>query len=373
MLHGDSADCVVIGAGVVGLAIARELAQAGREVVVLEAEAAVGSHTSSRNSEVIHAGIYYAPESLKARLCVDGRERLYRYCEERRVPFRRTGKLIVGSSDTDEDRLKAIEAQARACGVDDLEWLDRTAVCRREPEVHAEIALWSPSTGIVDSHTLMLSLQADIEAAGGAVVCRSPVGKIRYCEPGFAVSIGPAGHYELRCRTLVNAAGLWGPDLARRMTGLPADQVPRQWFAKAHYFTYRATSPFKTLVYPLPGNGGLGIHATLDLGGQTRFGPDVQWTETLDYTFDKSRKPAFVEAIRSYFPSIEAERLAPAYTGIRPKLAGPGQEAADFMLQHPGDHGVPGLINLFGIESPGLTSALAIAGEVQKLVHESNL
>lgn len=360
----DRIDCVVVGAGVVGIAVARQMALAGHDVIVLEAEAAIGSHTSSRNSEVIHAGLYYPAGSLKAVLCVAGREMLYAYCESRRVPFRRTGKMIVASETTDEHKLEAIAVAAGRNGVNDLEWLGAADIARREPAVKGSRGLWSPSTGIVDSHALMLALRADLEAANGVISCRTTVSAVRVERDGFAVV---AGDYTLHCRTLINSAGPWAPQVARSIDGLSSAHVPEAHFAKAHYFTYAGRSPFKTLVYPLPEDGGLGVHATLDMGGDVRFGPDVQWVDGIDYRFDERRKPAFVEAIRRYYPDLDPARLQPGYTGIRPKLAGAGAPAADFVIQGEATHGLSGLVNLFGIESPGLTASLAIAERVVAL------
>ncbi len=360
----DKTDCVVIGAGVVGLAIARGLAMSGRDVVVLEAESAIGTHSSSRNSEVIHAGIYYRPGSLKAELCVAGRDKLYEYCVHRQVPFRRTGKLIVASAADDEEKLAALADTAAANGVGDLQWLDRRKLAKREPAILCRSALWSPSTGIVDSHAFMLALRADLEAADGVIACHSPVTAIFVEQHGFAVKTGTSGEFTLYCDRLINAAGLFATHVAETIAGLAAVHVPQAKYAKAHYFTYSGRSPFSTLVYPLPADGGLGIHATLDLGGSIRFGPDVDWVTSIDYRFDESRKDAFVDAIRRYFPDLDPARLHPGYTGIRPKLSGAGQPAADFLIQASDVHGVAGLVNLYGIESPGLTAALAIAERV---------
>lgn len=366
MSSSDQADCVVIGAGVIGIAIARALALAGREVIVLEAESAIGTHTSSRNSEVIHAGIYYPAGSLKAELCVAGRRMLYDYCCQRRVPYRRTGKLIVACTPDDEDKLSGIDKAARNNGVEDLQWLDRDDIAQREPAVRGTAALWSPSTGIVDSHAFMLALRAELEAAGGVIACRSPVRSVHVEKVGFSVVTGLDGDYTLRCNLLINAAGPWAPGVAAVIDGLAAAHVPRAHYAKAHYFSYAGRSPFATLVYPVPEDGGLGVHATLDFGGSVRFGPDVEWVTGIDYDFDDSRKPAFVESIRRYFPDLDAARLQPGYTGIRPKLSGAGEPAADFVIQTAAVHGVPGLVNLYGIESPGLTASLAIGGRIAR-------
>lgn len=360
----DRIDCVVIGAGIIGIAVARELAMAGNDVIVLEAEAAIGTHTSSRNSEVIHAGLYYPAGSLKAVLCVEGRHRLYEFCDRRGVPFRRTGKLIVAGRGADERKLEDIAAAARRNGVDDLQWLSAADVAQREPTVTGSGGLWSPSTGIVDSHALMLALLADLEAANGVIACRSRVTNVFVERDGFAVS---TDDYTLHCRRLINSAGLWAPSVAGTIDGLAATHVPEAHFAKAHYFTYAGRAPFKTLVYPLPEDGGLGVHATLDLGGGVRFGPDVQWVDGIDYRFDDSRKPGFIEAISRYYPELDPGKLQPGYTGIRPKLAGPGAPPADFVIQDATIHGIAGLVNLYGIESPGLTASLAIATRVALL------
>jgi len=355
----DQLDCIVIGAGVVGLAIGRSLANAGREVIVLEAEPEIGMHTSSRNSEVIHAGIYYDQHSLKAELCVKGKDMLYEYCESRHVPFQRIGKLIVASQVSELDRLHAIAKKAARNGVSDLELIDQAEIARREPAIEGEAALFSPSTGIVDSHSLMLALQADIEEHGGSVLTHSRVAGVTVTSKGFDVEL--EGEDEVfDCKTLVNSAGLFASKIAWKMKGLPAESVPETHYAIGHYFAYAGKSPFNRLVYPLPINGGLGVHATNDMGNCARFGPDVEWIENIDYDFDESRKRAFVESIQRFFPDLDEAKLAPAYTGIRPKLTGPGEPAADFLIQGQRAHGIPGLVNLFGIESPGLTACLAI-------------
>ena len=357
------ADCVVIGAGVVGLAVARQLAHAGREVLVLEAEARVGSHTSSRNSEVVHAGIYYPRDSLKAGLCVAGKRMLYRYCRTMGVPYERLGKLIVANGKAEIGILQGILKQALANGVTDLEWLSARQVCDREPGVRADAALLSPSTGIVDSHALMLAFHGDVEAAGGAVLLNHRVTGLTVDRFGISVRCDAGGRFVVRTDSLVNAAGLWASDLARRAEGMSHERVPKTRYAKGHYFGYGA-SPFRHLVYPVPIMGGLGIHATNDLSGQVRFGPDAEWVTDIDYAFDGSRKAAFVEAVSRYYPDLQPNRLIPAYTGIRPKLYRPGHAPADFVIQGREEHGVEGLVHLFGIESPGLTSCLAIAERV---------
>jgi L-2-hydroxyglutarate oxidase LhgO len=358
----DTVESIVVGAGVVGLATARALALAGQEVLVLDAGAVIGSETSSRNSEVIHAGIYYPTGSLKARLCVAGRERLFRFCAERGVRHRRTGKLIVATAQSEVHTLEKYKAQANANGVDDLAWLTAGQALGLEPEVRCVRALFSPSTGIIDSHEYMLALQADVEAHGGSVVLGTRVTAARAADGGFELEVD--GAPAVRCAQLVNSAGLHAPALARAIEGLAATHVPREHYAIGHYFTLQGRSPFARLVYPVAESAGLGIHVTLDLAGAARFGPDVKWIESIDYAFDESRRAAFATAIRRYWPGIDEARLQPAYTGIRPKISGRGEPAADFVIQGPATHGVPGLVNLFGIESPGLTASLAIADAV---------
>jgi len=349
---------------VVGLAVARALALAGREVLVAEAESAIGTQTSSRNSEVIHAGIYYPTGSLKARLCVAGRKQLYAYCAARDIAHRRTGKLIVAATQAEIATLQAYKAQATANGVDDLAWLRPGEVAGIEPAIRCEGALFSPSTGIVDSHALMLALQADLEAAGGHVVVNTRV--TGASGPGSAggFEVRTADGTAIRCRALVNSAGLRAPELAARIGGLAPALVPAAHFAIGHYFSLQGASPFRHLVYPVAARGGLGIHVTLDLGGRARFGPDLAWIDGIDYRFDETRRAAFCAAIRRYYPALDDSRLQPAYTGIRPKIGGPDEAPADFLIQGEESHGLPGLVNLFGIESPGLTAALAIGDSV---------
>ncbi|NIA27701.1 MAG: FAD-dependent oxidoreductase [Desulfobulbaceae bacterium] len=367
----EKLDCVVVGAGVVGLAVGRSLALAGRDVVVLETESQIGMHASSRNSEVIHAGFHYPENSLKAMLCVQGKEMLYAYCEEHQVGSKRLGKLIVAPAGGDLDRLVEIEAQAERNGVTDLAFLSADEVRELEPEVVCAGGLLSPSTGIIDSHGLMMALQTDVEAAGSAVVLRSEVTNLQVEGDGLGIE---SGGEKFVCNTLINSAGLWAQvlvadlELESRLKSLPQVSVQPVHFAKGHYFAYQGKSPFRHLVYPLPSGGGLGIHATNDLSGTVRFGPDVMWVDSIDYEFDQSRKPAFVAAIESYFPPLDEDKLTPAYTGIRPKLNGPDGSDADFEIQGEAEHGVPGLINLFGIDSPGLTASLAIGEYVRKMV-----
>lgn len=354
-------DAVVVGGGVIGLALARELALRGREVTLLEAESRIGNHTSSRNSEVIHAGIYYPQGSLKAELCVGGKERLYQYCAEADVPHRRIGKIIVATRDEEVPTLDGILAKAKSNGVHDLTWLDAKDIHELEPSVQAVRGLLSPSTGIIDSHGLMTALRRDAEAHGAQIVLNSPVlsGEVR--EGAITLEIGGSDASRVVCKTLVNSAGLTAQNVARSIRGVPEASIPGQYFAKGHYFTLAGRSPFSRLVYPVPVPGGLGVHVTLDMAGLARFGPDVSWLDGIDYTFDEARAASFYEAIRRYFPALGDGELVPGYTGIRPKLSPAGAPADDFVAQGPAEHGVPGLLNLYGIESPGLTSSLALA------------
>ncbi len=363
----EQVDTVVIGAGVVGLAVARALALAGREVLVLEQADTFGTETSARNSEVIHAGIYYPAGSLKARLCVPGRDLLYAYCAERGVAHRRCGKLIVACNAAQVDGLRAIEARARANGVTDLQWLTRAQALALEPQLDCQAALLSPSTGIVDSHGLMLSLLGDLEHAGGLLATNSEANElhVRVDKAQIAIDIIATDGTHLRARQLVNAAGLHAPALARRTQGLDARHVPpapARW-AKGNYFTLSGRAPFGHLIYPVVerDSPSLGVHLTLDLGGQVKFGPDVQWVDSpTDLQVDPARAELFYDEVRQYWPGLPDGALQPGYAGMRPKITGPGEPAADFVIQGPGEHGVPGLVNLFGIESPGLTSCLAI-------------
>ena len=361
----ERVECAVVGAGVVGLAVARALALAGREVLILESEDAFGTATSARNSEVIHAGIYYPPGSAKARLCVAGRDALYRYCAERGVAHRRCGKLIVATSEAQHAKLEAILAQATANGVTNLAWMDAAQARGLEPQLQCTRALHSPSTGIIDSHALMLSLLGDAEAQGAVLALRAPVqgGELR--DDGVLLQVGGAEPMELLAGCVVNAAGLHAQAIARSLAGFPAARVPRQGYAKGNYYSLSGRSPFSRLVYPVPEAAGLGVHLTLDLAGQARFGPDVEWIEAIDYRVDPARADSFYAAIRRYWPGLPDGALSPGYAGIRPKLHGPeGGGDTDFLIQGPNSHGIPGLVNLFGIESPGLTASLAIADEV---------
>lgn len=361
-------DCAVIGAGVVGLAVARALALAGREVLVLEAEAGIGEHTSSRNSEVIHAGIYYPRGSLKARFCVEGKRLLYDYCRERGVPHANCGKIVVASRAEEIEAVLKYIPTAAAAGVHDLREMDVAEVREREPEVIAVAAVFSPSTGIVDSHALMLALQGDMENAGGVTVYRSPVLGGEVTPDGILLRVGGDEPMEILCGEVVNSAGLTAPAVARSIAGIPAATIPPQYYAKAHYYTLAGRPPFRHLIYPVGHGSWLGVHVTIDLGGQVRFGPDIEWVDGIDYAFDHSREPLFAEAIRRYYPGLKDGALQPGYTGIRPKISNRGEPPADFRIDGPADHGVPGLVNLYGIESPGLTSSLAIAGHVTALL-----
>ncbi|MBX3587195.1 MAG: NAD(P)/FAD-dependent oxidoreductase [Ramlibacter sp.] len=369
----DAVDCVVIGAGVVGLAVARALALQGREVMVLEAADAIGTGTSSRNSEVIHAGIYYAAGSLKARLCVQGKQQLYAYCAERGIGHRRCGKLIVATSEGQVAALQGIIGKAAANGVDDLVLLSRDQARALEPQLACVAAVHSPSTGIVDSHALMLSLQGDLEHAGGMVAFNSSLNRavVQTGRPQAAMVLVADDGTELAARTVVNAAGLQAPALAARFEGLDARHVPTAYFAKGNYFTLAGRAPFTRLIYPVPEAAGLGVHLTLDLGGQAKFGPDVQWVDSPDdLVVDPRRGDGFYAEVRKYWPALADGALLPGYAGLRPKISGPGEAAADFLIQGPAVHGVAGLVNLLGIESPGLTSALAIADEAVQLLSD---
>jgi L-2-hydroxyglutarate oxidase LhgO len=361
----DKVECVVVGAGVVGLAVARALALAGREVVILEAEDAIGTHTSSRNSEVIHAGIYYPKGSLKARACVEGRRRLYAYCEERGVPFRRCGKLIVAASQAQEEELRSIRAKAHANGVTDVVEIPAAQAMRMEPALRCVAALHSPSTGIIDSHALMLAYLGDAEAAGAMLGLKSALTNVRVLDSGFEIH---SEGTKIRSKILVNSAGLRAPGVARLMQGFPADRIPPEYYAKGNYYSLAGRAPFSRLVYPVPEPGGLGVHVTLDLAGQARFGPDVEWVDHIDYAVDPRRAERFYAAIRRYWPALPDGALAPGYAGIRPKISGPKAPAADFVVQGPAQHGLAGLVNLFGIESPGLTASLALADDVAAIL-----
>src|SRR6202046_1890528 len=357
----DTIECLVVGAGVIGLAIARALARAGREVIVVEGETGIGAGVSSRNSEVIHAGIYYPPGLVKTRLCVDGKAMLYAFCQEFGVAHRRCGKLLVAVNAGEVDKLAALKAQAEANGVTDLIWLSGKEARALEPALVAERALLSPSTGIVDSHAFMLALRGDAEAHGATIAFGTPVLAGRAIERGLVIETGGPAPMRIAAGMVVNAAGLGAQALARTIVGIPPPKIPPLHLAKGNYFSLSGRSPFSRLIYPMPTAGGLGVHLTLDLAGQAKFGPDVEWIDAINYDVDPRRAASFYAAIRTYWPSLPENALQPAYAGVRPKIARPGGSTTDFLLQTERDHGVAGLINLFGIESPGLTASLAIA------------
>ncbi len=361
----DNVDVVVIGAGVVGLAVARALARCGREVLILEAADSFGTATSSRNSEVIHAGIYYPPGSLKARFCVSGRDLLYAFCEQYGVGHRRCGKLIVATSDTQLAELQKIQATARANGVE-LELWDAARATALEPQLRCVGALHSPATGIIDSHSYMLALLGQAESLGATLSCGNRVTRMHLQPEGILVAINGEEPI-LRARTIINSAGIDAPHVARLIEGFPAAHIPQAYLAKGHYFALAGRAPFSRLVYPVPEPGGLGVHLTLDLAGRARFGPDVQWVDRCDYTVDPRRAEKFYAAIRTYWPALAAGALRPDYAGIRPKISPPQAPAADFRIEGAEQHGARGVVNLFGIESPGLTASLAIAEHVTAL------
>lgn len=357
-------ETIVIGAGAVGLACARALALSGREVMVLEQHDLIGSETSARNSEVIHAGIYYPKDSLKARLCVQGKHLLYRFCAENGVPHEKVGKLIVASTSAQRADLEAIKQKAAANGVDDLTFVDAAALRQREPALNCVGALHSPSTGIIDSHGFMLALQGGLEAHGGQVVLNTKVDRVEtLLEGGYRIHAltGDGEAYAVTCKELILSAGHEAPRLAE---GIEGTSPPNRYLAKGNYFKLQGKAPFSTLIYPVPEPGGLGVHLTLDLQRQARFGPDVEWVEKFDYQVDPERGEKFYAAIRSYWPDLPDDSLVPDYSGIRPKISSPGEAAADFRIDGPEVHDQQGLVALYGIESPGLTASLAIADEV---------
>ncbi|MEO8935601.1 MAG: NAD(P)/FAD-dependent oxidoreductase [Burkholderiaceae bacterium] len=371
----EHVDCVVIGAGVVGLAVARALAMAGRDVTIVEAAQAIGTGISSRNSEVIHAGIHYAPGSLKARLCVRGKALMYAYCAERHVPHRRVGKLVVATDASQRAALDHVRDNAAASGVDDCDEIDAARIAALEPAITCTAALWCPSTGIVDSHALMMALLSDAEAHGAALALSSRVEGGIADSGGVVLRVASAGSdvFALHASLVVNCAGLDAPALATAIDGMPVAAIPTLHLAKGNYFSLSGRAPFTHLIYPLPTPAGLGVHVTPDLGGQAKFGPDVEWLPPgapIDYAVDPRRVDAFIAVIRQWWPGLPDDALSPAYSGVRPKLSGPGEPAADFMISSPGDHGVPGLINLFGIDSPGLTSSLAIGEHIVALTRD---
>jgi L-2-hydroxyglutarate oxidase LhgO len=365
----EKLDVVVIGAGVIGLAIAREAALQGRDVVILEAETVIGSKISSRNSEVIHAGIYYPTGSLRARFCVRGKEMLYAYCTAKGVPHKRLGKIVVASNDGEKTKLQAIWEQAKANGVNDLSWLDKTALSARQPEVKGIAGLVCPSTGIIDAHQLMESLLADAKRKGATLALSNRVCSIESQGDGLILEISTSSGetYAVGARAVINSAGLGAWEVAGAIKGINKAAIPPKFMAKGVYFKLSGCSPFNELIYPIPPAGCLGIHLTIDMGGNVRFGPNIEWVDAEEYGVDENDEQTFRDAIAHYYPGIADKRLNPDYAGIRPKITGPGAPQADFMIQGARDHGVKGLINLFGIESPGLTSCLAIAGHVVQM------
>lgn len=364
----DRIHCAIIGAGVVGLAVARRLAMAGREVVILEAEEAFGTHTSSRNSEVIHAGIYYATGSLKARLCVTGRQLLYRYCADHGIGHSRVGKIVVATDESELQGLRKYREQAEVNGVSDLRPLSARELAGMEPEVRGVAGFLSPSTGIVDSHGLMLAYLGDAEAHGAALALASPLTAGTVTGGGIRLEVGGSEPMTVECDVVVNAAGLHAPAVASAIRGIPPRSIPPAYYAIGHYYTLTGKPPFSHLIYPVARPDWLGVHVTVDLAGGVKFGPDFAWTDRIDYAFDGAREQAFYAAIRRYYPALRDGALQPGYTGIRPRITGPGEAPQDFMIQGPRDHGVPGLVNLYGIESPGLTASLAIADHVAALL-----
>jgi L-2-hydroxyglutarate oxidase LhgO len=364
----ETTDCIVVGAGVVGLAVARTLAAAGREVLLLEAEPRIGEHTSSRNSEVIHAGLYYKKGTLRQHLFPRAPQLLYAYCAEHGVPHKRLGKLVVARRADEVETLRHHMVRATEAGLDDLQWLEPDEARELEPNLACYAAYLSPSSGIVDSHALMLAYQAELESYGGTLVLRAPVTGGAVIPQGLRVEVGGADPMTLQCKLLVNCAGHGAPPLARAIAGLPPEMVPRNYFRRGVYFSV-TSRPFRRLIYPVHGPGGMDIHAVIDIAGNVRFGPDVEWVDRLDYTVDPGRAEAFYRSVRTFWPGLPDGALSPAYAGIRPKITGPDEPAADFVIQGPRDHGIPSLVNLFGIESPGLTSSLAIGEYVAKLLN----
>ena len=362
----EKIECAVIGAGVIGLAVARALALQGREVIILESEDAIGLGTSSRNSEVIHAGIYYDTESLKAKLCVQGKLALYDYCESHGVTHQRCGKMIVAVHDGQLEKLEALQQKAVDNDVNDLIWQDQQTTLAMEPALNAVASLLSPSTGLINSHALMLAFQGDAESAGTMIAFNSPVLGGAITDNSIRLDIGGATPLTLDCEIVINSAGLHAQRVAGSIAGFPPEMVPGTFYAKGNYFSLAGQSPFSHLIYPIPEEAGLGVHLTLDLSGQARFGPDVEWVDKIDYEVDPAQGDKFYAAVRSYWPELPNNALIPGYSGIRPKLKGPGNPPMDFVFNGPAEHGIQGLVNLFGIESPGLTASLAIADETIK-------
>ena len=376
----ERVDCVVIGAGVVGLAVAREMALQGRETILLERENAFGTISSARNSEVIHAGIYYPKDSLKAKLCVEGNRLLYEYCRSHQVATQPYGKLIVASDVSQLDDLQAILYKAQNNGVPDIKIISGEQAKALEPQLQCVAAILSSSTGIVDSHGYMLSLLGGFEDAGGMVAYQSPLISAKpigaNAENGFELEIGGPDGMQLQTKLLINCAGMSAPAVAQKISGLAKGQIPKAYFAKGNYFSLSGKSPFTHLIYPIPEPGGLGVHLTLDMGGQAKFGPDVEWLdieseEQIDYTVDSKRGDGFYDAVRRYWPDLRDGALQPDYSGVRAKIVPPNSPAGDFCFNGPKDHGLQGLFNLYGFESPGLTSSLAIARHLEGLIKSS--
>ena len=376
----EQVDCVVIGAGVIGLAVAREMALQGRETILLEREAAFGTISSARNSEVIHAGIYYPKDSLKAKLCVAGNRLLYEYCRSHQVATQPYGKLIVASDETQVDALQAILYKAQNNGVPEIKMLSGVEAKALEPNLKCSAAILSSSTGIVDSHGYMLSLLGGFEDAGGMIAYQSPLISAKpvgqNAAGGFELVIGGDDGMRIQTRWLINCAGMSAPAVAQQIEGLISNQVPKAYFAKGNYFSLSGKSPFSHLIYPIPEPGGLGVHLTLDMGGQAKFGPDVEWLDIeqegqIDYTVDPRRSEGFYEAVRRYWPDLKDGSLQPDYSGVRAKIVPPNAPAGDFYFDGPEQHGLQGLFNLYGFESPGLTSSLAIAKHLEAKIKSS--
>ncbi|MGB0629233.1 MAG: NAD(P)/FAD-dependent oxidoreductase [Alphaproteobacteria bacterium] len=364
----DRVDCIVIGAGVVGLAVARAVAFSGREVIVVETADTIGSETSSRHSEVIHAGIYYPQDSLKAKFCVEGKHALYEFCDGHGVSYKRCGKIIVATDEEQLPELEQLKANAAANGVEDLTWMTPQEVIEMEPAVFCVGALWSPSTGILDSHSFMLALQGDAEEAGAMFAFLTPVTGGEVQSSGIRIDCGGAAPMSLAADLVINCGGLWAQSIASKINGIPAASVPPTYYCKGNYYTLSGRPPFSRPIYPVPEKAGLGVHVTVDLGGQVRFGPDVEWIDRIDYDVDPDRADKFYDAVRKYYPGLADGAIQPGYSGIRPKIQAPGEPAKDFVIQGSDEHGVAGLINLYGIESPGMTSSLAIADHVAKMI-----
>jgi len=376
----DQVDCVVIGAGVVGLAVAREMALQGRETILLERENAFGTISSARNSEVIHAGIYYPKDSLKAQLCVEGNRLLYEYCRSHQVATQPYGKLIVASDETQIDDLQAILYKAQNNGVPEIKLIPGDDAKVLEPQLQCCAAILSSSTGIVDSHGFMLSLLGGFEDAGGMVAYQSPLLSAKPLgsngEGGYELEIGGADGMKIQTKLLINCAGMSAPAVAQKIAGLKQEHIPKAYFAKGNYFSLSGKSPFTHLIYPIPEPGGLGVHLTLDMGGQAKFGPDVEWLEIesegqIDYTVNPKRSEGFYEAVRRYWPELKDGSLQPDYSGVRAKVVPPNAPAGDFCFNTPQDHSLHGLFNLYGFESPGLTSSLAIAKHLEGQIKSS--